>query len=129
MSCLVQVLTWLPWLQVRSAVFLKHWKIVFKLICYLLASNNCFSHRNVFQNGVKTLTKCLTIFLSKSSRFCTFRAIRFSSNFTSMWFKYLSNNVWRDFRCQHQLCNIRYPIVKSIFFGTFVIKTLPCYRC
>ena len=37
-------------------------------------------------------------FLSKNSKFCIFRTIRFCSNFTSMWSKYVSNNVWRDFQ-------------------------------
>ena len=42
--------------------------------------------------------KWLNIFLPKSSIFCTVRTIQFCSNYTSMWSKYLSNNVWRDFR-------------------------------
>ena len=29
--------------------------------------------------------------------FITFRTIQFGSNFTSMWSKYVSNNLWRDF--------------------------------
>ena len=37
-------------------------------------------------------------FLSKSSKFCIVRTIRFCSNFSSMWSKCLSTNVWRDFR-------------------------------
>ena len=37
-----------------------------------LASNNCLSYRNVFQNGVNALSKMVKktpIFLSKSSKF------------------------------------------------------------
>ena len=37
-------------------------------------------------------------FLSKRSKFYIVRTIQFCSNFTNMWSKYLSNNVWRDFR-------------------------------
>ena len=36
--------------------------------------------------------------MSKRSKFCTFRTIRFGSNLASMWSKCVSNNVWRDFR-------------------------------
>ena len=36
--------------------------IVFELT---LASNNCFSHRNVFQNGVNTLSKIVNHFFVK----------------------------------------------------------------
>ena len=64
----------------------------------VLVSNNCFSHRNVFQNGINILSKMVNHFLSKSLKFCLAWTIRFCSNFTSMWSKYLSNNVWRDFR-------------------------------
>ena len=42
--------------------------------------------------------KWLTIFLSKDLKKFLVRTIRFSSTFTSMWSKYLLNNVWRDFR-------------------------------
>ena len=34
----------------------------------------------------------------KSSKFCEVWTIRFYSNFTSMWYKYFLNNVWRDLR-------------------------------
>ena len=37
-------------------------------------------------------------FLLKSSKFRIVWTIQFCSNFTSMWSKYLSNNVWRDLR-------------------------------
>ena len=37
-------------------------------------------------------------FLSKSSKFCTFWTIRVGSTFASMWSKYVSNYVKRDFR-------------------------------
>ena len=36
--------------------------------------------------------------LFKSSKFHVVWTIPFCSNSTSMWSKYLSNNVWRDFR-------------------------------
>ena len=48
-----------------------------------MASNYCFSHRNVFQNGVNTLSKMVNhfFFLSKSLKFCLVLTIRFCSNF------------------------------------------------
>ena len=65
--------------------------------------------------------------LSKSSKFCI---VRFCSNFTRMWSKYLSNNVWRDlsldFQCQHhQYGNIKYPIGKSIFAVNLPLQLFP----
>ena len=95
-----------------------------------LASNNCFSHRNVFQNGVNTLSKIVNHFLSKSTNFFMVLTIRFCSNFTSMWSKYVSNNVWRDFtldfQCQHWVSisngNIKCPIGKSIFAVNLPLK-------
>ena len=41
-----------------------------------LASNICFSHRNMFQNGVDALSKIVDAFLSKSSKFHLVRIIR-----------------------------------------------------
>ena len=51
------------------------------------------------KNGVKALSKMVLKngFLLKSSRFRVVLTIQFCSNFTSMWSKYVSNNVWRDF--------------------------------
>ena len=51
-------------------------------------------------HGVNILSKMVNHFLSKSSKFCIVWTIGFCSNFTSMWSKYLSNNVWRDFKLQ-----------------------------
>ena len=90
LPCLVQLLIWLGPTRVGRGDD--------SLWIYILSSNNCFSHRNVFQNGVNTLSKIVNHFLSKSTKFCMVRSIRFCSNCTSMWFKHVSNNVWRDFR-------------------------------
>ena len=86
--------------HVELPLFLKRRKMVVWKSIVSLALNNCFSYRNVFQNGVNSLSKMIekTWFFVKSSKFCILRTIRFCSNFTSMWSKYLSNNVWRDFR-------------------------------
>ena len=37
-------------------------------------------------------------FLSKNLTFCSFWIIRFGSNFANRFFKYVSNNLWRNFR-------------------------------
>ena len=39
------------------------------LLIHTLASNICFSYRNMFQNGVDALSKIVDAFLSKSSKF------------------------------------------------------------
>ena len=68
-------------------------------------------------------------FWSKSSIFCIVRTTRFCSNFTSVWSKYVSNNVWRDFNTTSNVSisngNIKYPIVKSIFAVNLLLKLFP----
>ena len=46
------------------------------LLINTLASNICFSSRNMFQNGVDALSKIVDAFLSKSSKFYLVRSIR-----------------------------------------------------
>ena len=46
------------------------------LLINTLVSNICFSYRNMFQNGVDTLSKIVDAFLSKSSKFYLVRIIR-----------------------------------------------------
>ena len=57
--------------------------------------------------------------MSKSSTFWIVRIIQFCSNFTSMWSKCLSNNVWRDFRLP--MSAIATAVGKS-FNGKFTSK-------
>ena len=64
-------------------------------------------------------------FLPKCSKFWMCRNIRFCSNLTSMWSKYLPNNVWRVFRLHMSVSvNIKCPIGKSIFVVNFPLKLL-----
>ena len=46
------------------------------LLINTLASNICFSYRNIFQNGVDALPKIVDAFLSKSAKFHLVRIIR-----------------------------------------------------
>ena len=46
------------------------------LLINTLASNICFSYRNMFQNGVDALSKVVDAFLSKSSKFYLVLIIR-----------------------------------------------------
>ena len=58
------------------------------LVLNTLASWNCFTCRNLFQNGANDMSECLTCktaFCKKSSKFCIVRIIRFWSNFASLW--------------------------------------------
>ena len=53
------------------------------------------------------------------------QTIQFCSNFTSMWSKNLSNNVWRDFYTSNVSIsngNIKCPIGKSIFAVNLLLK-------
>ena len=58
---------------------------------------------------------------SKSSKFCAFWRIRFGSKFASMWFKYVSNNVWRDFRLPVPAFA---TVLRKSFNGTFLQKLI-----
>ena len=58
------------------------------LVLNTLASWNCFTCRNLFQNGANDMSECLTCetaFCKKSSKFCIVRIIRFWPNFASLW--------------------------------------------
>ena len=46
------------------------------LLMNTLASNICFSYKNMFQNGVNALSKIVDAFLSKSSKFYLVRIIQ-----------------------------------------------------
>ena len=106
----MQLLTWLHVSDYRDFWKTERWKSGNNSS----ALNNCFSYRNVFQNGVNALSKCVCVcvfffFLSfffflnpgcllKRPKLRVVWTVRFCSNFISRWSKYLSNNVWRDFR-------------------------------
>ena len=62
------------------------------LLINILASNICFSYRNMLQNGVDALSKIVDAFLSKSSKSYLVRMIRKCSNFASLWHKHLLRN-------------------------------------
>ena len=68
------------------------------LLINTLASNLCFSYRNMFQNGVDALSKIVDAVLSKSSTFDLVRIIRKRSNFASLWHKHLLRNCKWHFR-------------------------------
>ena len=87
-----------------------------------LALNNCFSYRKAFQNGVNALSKMVfkPRFLTKTSKFRVVWTIQFCSNCTSMWSKYLSNNVWRDFRLP--MSALATVLVRKSFNGKFTAK-------
>ena len=68
------------------------------LLINTLASNICFSYRNMFQNGVDALSKIVDAFLSKSSKFHLVRIIWWCSNFASLWHKHLLRNYKWHFR-------------------------------
>ena len=91
LPCLVQLLTWLRVSECRYFWNTERWQSL----------NWYFSTKQLYQSQ-KHLPKWRQHFVkryvSKSTKFCMFGTIRFCSNCTSMWSKYLSNNAWRDFR-------------------------------
>ena len=68
------------------------------LLINILASNICFSYKNMFQNSVDALSKIVDAILSKSSNFHLVRIIRECSNFASLWHKHLLRNYKWHFR-------------------------------
>ena len=68
------------------------------LLINTVASNICFSYRNMFQNGVDALSKIVDASLSKSSKLYLVRIIRQCSNFASLWHKHLLRNYKWHFR-------------------------------
>ena len=62
------------------------------LLINMLASNICFSYRNMFQNAL------LTPFCQKSSTFYLVWIIQKCSNFVSLWHKHLFRNYKWHFR-------------------------------
>ena len=68
------------------------------LLINTIALNICFSYRIMFQNGVNALSKIVDTFLSKSSKFCLVRIIRWCSNFSSLWHKHLIRTYKWHFR-------------------------------
>ena len=83
---------------------------------------NCFSYRNVSQNAVNALSKMVfknPVFYQTSSRFRALWPIQFCSNSTSMWSKWLSNNVWRYFR---RPMSAEATVAEQSFNGKFTAK-------
>ena len=64
----------------------------------ILASNNCFSYRNIFQNGVDALPKIVDSFLSKISKYYPVWVKRYGSIFSNLWHKHLLKNYKWHFR-------------------------------
>ena len=65
---------------------------------FLNINQLCMSLKRLPRWRQHFLRKWFIIFCQKSSKFCLIHTKRFCSNFTCIWPKYLSNNVWRDFR-------------------------------
>ena len=102
-----------------------------RLLINNLASNNCFSGRNIFQNGVDTLSKIDDAFLTKSWTFHLVGVVRLCSNFASLWHKYLTWN-FRQMKFQTSdvsICNKKRPIGTSIFYTDFRVQALLCFHC
>ena len=82
----------------------------------IFASNNCFSERNISQNGVDALSKIDDAGLTKSWTFRLVRIIRLCSNYASLWHKHL---LW------NYKLNFRLPISE---FATVTRKLIPYWN-
>ena len=104
-----------------------------------LALNNCFSCRNVFLNDVNALSKKVFkdpffsffffFFWSKTSKVRVVWTIRFCSNFTSMWYKHFSRNVWRDFWLPMSALAMVVGLGKSLLQKLIFRSGILCYHC
>ena len=86
------------------------------LLINTLASNICFSYRNMIQNGVDALSKIADAFLSKSWKFYLVWIIQKCSNFASLWHKHLLRNYKWHFR------------LPMSAFATVIWNTLPKHQ-
>ena len=134
LACLFRQLVplWLRWVFVKtdwSAMLGATFILVTCVNCHNFWNNEYFSierflyHRNVFQNDINTSSKMVNLFWPKSSKFCIFRTIPFCLHLTSIWSKYLSNNVWRHFRLLISAFNgnIKCPTGKQILVVNFCL--------
>ena len=96
-----------------------------------LASNTCFSYRNMFQNGFDTLSKNYWRLFVKSAKFYLVRIIRKCSNFASLWHKHLLRNYKWHFRLPMSAfaTAIWKPIETSTFHTQFCVPALSCFHC
>ena len=65
------------------------------LLINILASNNCFSFRNIFQNALDALPKIPDTFVSKSSKYLSCSGYQ---KFASLWHEHLLRNYKWNFR-------------------------------
>ena len=88
------------------------------LLINILASNNCFSYRNIFQNGVNTLSKIGNTFLSKSSKLQLAR-----TPVKELQMEFQTSDVI--------ICNgnMKCPIGISTFRTDFYVQVFSCSHC
>ena len=95
------------------------------------ASNNCFSYRNIFQNGVDASSKIDNAFLAKSWTFHLVRIVRLCSNLDSLWHKHL---LW-NYKCNFRLPMSAFATVTSNillehhFLHGFSVQALSRFCC
>ena len=94
LSCLLQLYTRLHLSDYRCFGTLKDTS----LLINSFLTNNCFSGRNIFQNGVDPSSKIDDAFLTKSWPFHLVRIIRLCSNLAGLWHKHLLWNFKKNFR-------------------------------
>ena len=102
LPCFVLLFTWLHVFDYHNFWKTEKWQSEnsqFTIKC-------CFSHRNVLQNCVNSLSKIVYLFIYfffLKLTFCTFRTLQFGSNFASMYSKYyqIMYGETVDFQCQH----------------------------
>ena len=82
---------------------------------------------NVFQNGDNTFSKLVNHFLSKSSKSRVVWTIRFCSNFTNVWSKYLISCMERLLASNVSISNgsTKCQIGKSFFAVNLPLKLFP----
>ena len=94
------------------------------LLINTLASNICFSYRNMFQNGVDALSKTVDAFLSKSSKFYLVRIIRKCSNLLvcgTNTYQGITNDI-SDFRYQRLQRQNEIPY-RNINFSHLILRS------
>ena len=102
------------------------------LLINILASNSCFSYRNIFQYGVGALSKIGDAFLSKSSKFHLVQIIRLCSNIASLWHEHVLKNYKWNFRLPMSVfVTVTWNTLSEhkIFTWTFCVQGPSCFHC
>ena len=103
------------------------------LLINILASSNCFSFRNIFQNGVDTKSNIIDVLFCQKAHFSKFRSSENVQLCASLWDKHLLRNYKWHVRLQvSAFATALWNTLSSIETSTFLhfcYQALQCFYC